>query len=217
MKKLIGSEVEIYLKESSGQCDLHGILVEIDAEAMYLKSCDASKIYGIFVVPRDNISYCAVKTLAVSKAIEPKKELAREERPVAEMEIEPQQMPTAQSLFLDVIVNDNRVAHIPVPPTFNFNKWSDNIRKIAYGNPDVRFCLENKKIMAMDYAPGELYIEVIDADMQISNTESEEIEVPNDSSFSMSMNDNAASQFLPGTKMVEKLNSFVKKGDKKND
>jgi hypothetical protein len=217
MKKIIGSEIKVYLKTSD---TVVGILVDADENSMYVKSYDVSLDYGIFVVPRDNINYCTIRSLPVGKTTL----TYREEEPLltpqsfVKPEDPEQPMHTIQSpSFLNVYVNEQRVAHISVPPTFDLLRWNDNIMKVVLGNPDVRFYLANKVQKSISYDCGELYIEAEDA--FVSSPESNVENPLSDNTFSMGLGGNVATQFLNPAEMVTRLNSMkrVKKTEGKTE
>lgn len=220
MKKIIGSEIRIYLKTSVSALlsDISGILVDVDEENMYVKSYDVGLEYGIFVVARDNINYCTIKSLVFEKAPLNYQEEERAQHqspsrpqypPQEERAVEPQNL---QMPHLDVYVNEQLIARIPVPPTFEMMRWSEDIMKVAMSNPDVRFYLSNRVQKSINYYPGELHVEIEDGPAQVQ----ENNEPMPDNTFSMTMGGNVATQFLNPAEMVTRLNAMkrVRKPEK---
>lgn len=216
MKKVIGSEIDVYLRSSKFDTisDITGLLIDDDEDSIYVQGLNM-EYPKLYIIPRDNIRYCTTSTMPSAELamnlpehpnIDKKPEhivLKKEETNILEQ----------QEAYLTVFINKEQVAHIPVPPTFNLSKWNDNILRVAMGNPDVRALLANKVQRTVEYWPGKVYIEVTEefAEEQL------EPNITDNDQNSFSMGGDITKQFLNPSQMILKLNSVATRGKKNGE
>lgn len=134
MEHIHGKFLRAYLK---GEEDIiSGILIGVEHGHVYIQSAPGED--GLFVIPQENIKY--YQTSKVS--------FAEEDSPPAPQVKEPE----AQGL--SVFVDENLVTFIPVPPTFNLNVCTDDILRVAWGNPEVKAALTGRIQKNIEYYPG---------------------------------------------------------------
>jgi hypothetical protein len=212
MKKVIGSELNVYLKSSMTTiiADIYGLLVDVDEESIYVQGFNVENP-ELFIVPKDNIKYCKTTMMPSANLTVDVPEQPKNKEP--DHVIVQEQPPAAKPVdpYLNVFINEEQVARIPVPPTFNLSEWNDNILRVVMGNPDVKSLLANKVQQSISYWPGEVYIEVSE------ETVEEPMPQDNDEQNSFSMGGDIAQQFLNPSQMVMRLNSVTKKGKKNGE
>lgn len=220
MRKLIGYNVEIHLKDENDP--LSGLLVSVDDAELYVQeSAESGKV---FVVPRTNISYCVTDSVPnASRVIEPHH---RPQQYTPEMP-QPQQHIVA-GVGLRVIIGEDIVEEIPTPPTFNINEWHEDILRVVMGNPAVKMALLGKVQKSIEYYPpqndGEWGAVVFDVAI---DEEAPVQRVPQkpatgggggedgQSSFTMSVgNSPVATEYLSPSQMATRLNSLGRGGNK---
>jgi hypothetical protein len=210
MKRIVGNEVGVFLKSSIGSdWDIFGILIDVTEDSLYIQ-CSDTNSPEIYIVPRDNVKYCTTKYLPSVERIISKTTVNSQPEIVCETKEE------KQPDSLDVYINSNMIAKIPVPPTFNLSVCSDDIIRIIMGNPEVILSLGGKMQKSLEYYPGKVYIEVDEenieqiVDKQIVDTK-ENIS-NNRNTFVMS--GDAATQFLNPSQMISRLNAAANRGKK---
>ncbi|KKM89099.1 hypothetical protein LCGC14_1252100 [marine sediment metagenome] len=162
MRLMIGNEIWVFLKkEYLG--DIFGLLIEVTDDSLYVQSLDESRIH-ISVVPRENVAYCTT-----DKFPQDERHIVRGRTTAVHSESEqvetpdPQAQPQQKQSVIDrlnVYVNKQQVASIPVPPTFPIHEWNENILRVIMGNPEVKASLAGKVQKEIEYYPGEVYITI---------------------------------------------------------
>ena len=188
MRKIIGNEVQIYLKGSTiDGPDIIGFLVDcVDGNLYLRRSADDTSMY---VVPRSNVNYFLINHLSqnISTIDNPQnnKELGH-----------------SDSNELQIFIDGDKIGSISVPLGISLSHWSDEIYNLVISNNVVQEYLVGKVQKSVEYYPGMVYIST-------SNTSSNDTQ----NTFSMSNND-ATSKFLDPIQMVSKLQNF---GKQRND
>jgi hypothetical protein len=206
MKKLIGSEIVVYLKSSDSSLgDVFGLMIDTDDESIYLQGLGMtpSKIYA---VPKCNVKYCtaAEAALHIDDSITTSRLIAEKSMEREEIIQEP-----ASDNTLDVFVNKELIVSIPVPPTFKLAEFNDNIMKVIMGNPDVHYVLKDMVQESIDYYPGKVYINAKAIQVEPQGQYSQQ------NTFAMSSggpgSGDISKQFFNPSQMITRLNSSLKK------
>jgi len=203
MRKIIGNEIFVFLKTSSGDVwDFSGLLIDVTEESLYIRGdISDSRIY---IVPRNNVDYCITD------------EMPSAERTVVAKNSQPESIVAEQSQqpsTLEVYINKEKVTSIPVPPTFNLMAWHDGIMRVIMGNPDVKSLLAGKKQKSLEYYPGEVYIDIEDGYAPESCPNS--TDTPN--TFVMGEGGDPATDFMNPLQMVTRLQNTTKEKGKKDE
>jgi len=206
MRELMGNAVEVVFK--SERDVVRGIMVEVTDRTVYVQS--AVEGQGVFAIPRDNIEFCLTSSIStrssdfINMSSPPKRSApAPTAIPDSAPEVNrPPREPEEQVAYLSVFVNNNQIAHIPVPPTFNLEQWNDNIYRVVIGNPDVRQFLAGKVQKSIEYRPGKVYIETTEVQPPSQLPERE-----HENTFSMG--GSPMTEYLNPSQMVTRLNSVV--------
>ena len=190
MKNLIGTDIEVYLKcSNNAEYDVRGILIEVTEKELYVQQGKIN--HSIFVIPRDNVKYCAISSLPVeTKVIQQTESVGMEENPIPDN-------------VLEVYINNELATEIPLPPTFKLDVWNDNIMRVIGGNPDVKMILAGRTQKSIDYCPGKVYIETVGGEKAVNSDVN---------TFSMSKD--ITTEYLNPAEMVTRFNQFLKKDDK---
>jgi hypothetical protein len=189
MRKIIGNEIHIYLKESVDNVpDIIGLLVDVTEDELYLR--DIIEIAKLYVVPRINIKYCITDCI-------PQEE--RTIRPELSSATQTTKIPQNIS-YLEVFVDEKVVASIPVPPTFILDEWHEGIMKVILGSQDVKAALIGRIQKSIEYLPGKVYI---------TSEDDENFEKYGQKPFVMG--GDVSSKFLSPTQMAAKLNNAVQR------
>ncbi|NNK85419.1 MAG: hypothetical protein HKO91_07710 [Desulfobacterales bacterium] len=191
MRKIIGNEVCVFLK-SPADDEVVGLLVDVSEDELYLRDLDVSKLY---IIPRGNVKYCTTDTLPSSERTLPTPEI----RPTSNAATEDNMR------FLDVFIDNNPVASIPVHPAFKLNEWHDGIVQVVLGCPDVQAAISGKVQKSIEYSPGKVYITT---DGSVA---------PEDGQKAFVMGGSVATSFLNPSQMVSRLNAAAQQRGKKND
>ena len=213
---MIGNEIWVFLKKEylGNNGDIFGLLIEVTDDSLYVQSLDESRIH-ISVVPRENVAYCTTdkfpqderhivrgRTTAVPSAP------VEDPAPIPQMQLQQEQTPVIDRL--NVYVNKQQVASIPVPPTFPIHEWSEKILRAIMGNPEVKASLAGKVQKEIEYSPGEVYI-TIDNVVPPSQMP----EVLNENTFAMG--GQPTTEFLNPVQMAQRLSKVGKVGNGGND
>lgn len=181
MKRLIGCAVRVYL-DAVKDVSIYGVLMDVTSESAYIENNTET-----FIVPRQKVLYCTIENSSP-----------------AEQQVQ-RDPPAPSPEKLSVYINKEHITDIPVPPTFPLDKWSENIFKVAIGNPDVRSLLAGKIQRAVDYYPGEVYITVEDPQYPIAEHQAQ------NNSFAMSFGGSPEAEFLNPSQMVARLQNTSSK------
>jgi len=160
MRKIIGNEISVFLKTSEGDLpDINGLLIDVTEENLFVRGdINDPRVY---IIPRDNVDYCTTDHMPSADRVvrtytNPQPQL--EPQPTQPEVAQPQQPPS----MLNVYINQERCASIPVPPTFDLTTWHEGIMRVIMGNPDVHALLAGKVQSSLEYYPGEVYIDTED-------------------------------------------------------
>lgn len=197
MKRLIGYHMEIHLKERE---DLpYGLLIDVDEGLIYLKeSADNKKVC---VVPRENINYVIVDNMSFGS-----------DRHLGASPVEPTPpAPSPDKSGIRVTINEEIVAEIVTPPTFNLSEWHENIHKIVLGDHNVQVALQGMVQKSLDYfAPAEDGFALVK--LTAEGDDQARRDAPN--TFAMGAGGPVASEYLDPLQMVTRLQN-VSQGVKK--
>ena len=218
MREIVGNNVEIFLKgrRSDAGDNLSGLLIEVTDRTVYIQAGSER----VVVIPRENIEYCITDSLPPKSrefigSVMPRnnKTPATPERNKAPDPLMSQALKDAKPeeiTRLDVFINNEIVAGIPIPPTFPVKEWNDKIMRVIMGNPNVKMFLAGKIQKQIEYRPGRVYIEVEEV---VPPSQIPEVVGGNyENTFSMGASPSA--EFLNPSQMVSRLNKVVK--DKQN-
>jgi hypothetical protein len=198
MKRLLGNEVDVFLKTDE---IISGILFDIEDEYIYVQSDDA----GVFVVvPKENIKYYTSGGSHKSNIIMSSQQESYNKLPDPPTSYDKLPGPNVLSVYVD----QELIVKIPVPPTFDLNSFNDNIMKITLGNPDVQAVLVDRNQKSVEYFPGQIHI-ITDG----GNYTTPPIvnPPPQQDSFSMSNSGSPMTSCLSPSQMVSRLNKVAKK------
>lgn len=166
MRLMIGNEIWVFLKKeyiNSTFGDIIGILIEVTDDSLYVQSLDES-CTRIFAIPRENVAYCTTdEFLKAERNIVRGQPTVGHAPSASEQQEAPVQQGQQQEPVIDrlnVYVNKQQVASIPVPPTFPIHEWNENILRVIMGNPEVKASLAGKVQKEIEYYPGEVYITI---------------------------------------------------------
>ena len=214
MKRIIGNEIWVFLKSSNSPSgDIFGLLIDVTDDSLYVQ-CLGLDNQEIYIISQNNVKYCTTKYLPTAGRV-----IAKTIISVPQENINEEKEELKHPECLDVFINDNMVASIPVPPTFNLSVWNDNIVRVILGNPDVKSLLAGKIQKSIEYYPGEVYIQITEEEeewkeeTQDDTILNKQMENQNQNTFVMGGGD-AATQFLNPSQMVSRLNSAVRRGKK---
>lgn len=197
MEQLIGNKIYVSLKDRDET--LSGLLIHVEEHYVYIQMEGSTHFY---VVPKDNVSYYVSDRLPKVSRVLP--DTGRQ----TGVETEEPPKPTS----LEVYINTDLVANIPVPPTFNLDKFSDDTMKVVLGNPDVQAILAGRPQKSLEYSPGKVYITTVGEDEDQNPDLSPNSDSPN--TFSMGASGSPASQYMTGPQMVKVINDAVRRGNK---
>jgi hypothetical protein len=205
MKKLVGNVLEVYLKTEDEP--LVGILVSVEDGELYIKADAGSKV---FVIPRHNVSYYTTDRVppATSRVIE---EPLRRATPIESLPSQPTE-PTG--LGFKVVIGDQVICQIPVPPTFKLDVWHEDIMRVAMGDPDVRSAMLGLVQKSVEYFPpddsgwAELRF-TVDVDESALTQQV----IPRKTENTFSMGGNPTTEYLSPAQMAVRMNKSLK-GDK---
>jgi hypothetical protein len=184
MKKIIGNEICVFLKTAVDDVpDLSGLLVDVSEDELYIR--DTDEVSRLYIVPRDNIKYCTTDVLPTTERA------MMVERPTTDAT-----KPNALEVFLD----GNLIAQIPVHPTFKTEEFHDGIMQVVYGNPDVKCALNQRVQKSLEYFPGKVYI----TSEAVHDTQSE-----GQKPFVMGGYGNISNKFMNPSQMISRLNKTV--------
>lgn len=205
MHKVIGKEIEVFFKGTDDiSCDISGTLIDVSGDSLYIQ--DVSIGDRVFIIPRTNVDYCVTYNMDYSPEKITSEQLTKQPVPVQESD-------TAPIIDkLSVHVNNQLVASIPVPPTFNIDAWNDNILRVIMGNPDVQNAVAGKVQKGIEYYPGQVYIEVSEV--------TPPSQMPNktpDCTNTFSMGGSPTQQYLTPIQMAARLNKAVTRGNKDDE
>jgi len=197
MEHLIGNKVWVSLKNDEET--LCGILIHVEEYYVYIQMENSTNLY---IVPKHNVKYYVTNNFSATSRVLPTYESEQQEQP------QPQQQQVQQPGFLTVFINGDHIIDIPTPSTFRTDVFSDDIMRVALGNPDVQSILAGRRQKQVEYHPGKLYITTV-----TEEEEGEEITPPSNpgSQNTFSMGGNLGKQFMSGQQMVDMLNSAVRK------
>lgn len=214
MKKVIGNEVWVFLRSSIGTIgDIFGLLVDVDDESLYVQNFDANNP-TVFIVPRDNVKYCTTTSLpSTSLTLDAVEKQFRQE-PIEHLQTKQEEL---KPQALNIYINKEHIASIPVPPTFNLETWNENIMRIIMGNPDIRIILANKIQKSVEYWPGEVYIELTDEDTSTELQQNNEQQDQNSFSMSNGPGGDITTKFVNPSQMISRLNSVASRGRKNGE
>lgn len=201
MEHIQGKFVKAYLK---GEDDIiSGILIGVEHDHVYIQSHPGED--GLFIIPHDNIKYYQTSKVSFAKSQQ------TDDHSFQDSEQQFRQTEKA----LEIFINSEFLTSIPVPPTFNLETYNDDILRVLRGNPEVVAALSGRIQKSVEYYPGRVMINVIDAPEQTqpvmprSNTGS--------STFSMSGPNAPAVSFLNPSDMVARLNNIGQNKNRGNE
>jgi len=208
MRKIIGNEISVFLKTSEGDLpDISGLLIDVTEENLFVRGDVHDP--RVYIIPRDNVNYCTTDHMpSADRAIKtytPPQQVQHPE-PVVQSQ---------QPSILNVYINQEQCASIPVPPTFDLSTWHDGIMRVVMGNPDIKAFLAGKVQSSLEYYPGEVYITIEGGN---SAPEQEVHPRPPNSpnTFSMSGGD-VTTEFVNPSQMVTRLQNVANRGKKNVD
>jgi hypothetical protein len=191
MKHIQGKFVKAHLKGREFPNIVSGILIGTEDEHVYIQSHPGED--GLLVVPQENIRYYQASEVSFAE---------EEPAPVA-----PIKEPEVKDL--SVFVDNDFIVSIPVPPTFDLNVCTDDILRVAWGNPDVKSALTGRVQKNITYFPGVIKFNT-DAAIPVPPTPP----ISKDSNtFSMSGAGSPATSFLSPSDMVARLSNLKNRGN----
>lgn len=201
MKKLIGNEIEVRLKDSGET--ICGLLVMVEDTELYLQASDNDRV---FVVPRENVRYYVTNKIpSVSRVIDtnPQSQLQSQQTQSQQFS-EPV---TSFGVGFRVRIDDQVVCQIPVPPTFDLDVWHDDIMRVAMGDPDVKVAMLGRIQKQVEYfAPDEEgWAEVKFSTLVDENAMTQQV-LPKPGGFNVNMGGNPATEYLSPSQMVARMN-----------
>ncbi len=217
MREIIGNTVEVFLKRRYDEAkdNIMGLLVDVTDRTLYVQSCAER----VFAIPRENVEFCTTDALPPKSRQFVNDVLPRRGPPPAP---DPNAPPvnTTKSREeakiidrLNVYINSEHLASIPIPPTFPIEQWNDKIMRVIMGNPDVKTAVAGKIQKSIEYFPGEVYIEV---EMVEPPSQMPEIE-PQQGANTFAMGGSPATEYLNPSQMVARLNKVARGKTNDND
>ena len=131
MKKLIGNEIEVFLKGEYK--NFYGILIDITDESLYIQVNEK-----IIIIPKNNVQYSTTYHIpSDTRMIECVSNNLSE---------------------LHIYINGELLSTINVPNTVDLKTWNNEIMDIAMKCPDVSSFLSGKIQEKVEYSPGVMNI-----------------------------------------------------------
>jgi len=212
MRKLIGSELEVHLKHEDEP--LYGLLVTLEENELYLRVPDVERV---LVIPRANVSYIATSQLPLTSRVLEDHRVYN--NPLPPPPPPPQPYPEqvqASGLGFQVIINEQLICQIPVPPTFRLDIWHDDIMRIALNDPDVKVAMLGRTQKKVEYfAPDDEGWAQVKFEVDVDENAMTQQVLPKQggNTFSMGQGGNPTTEYLSPSQMVARMNNMRGKKD----
>jgi hypothetical protein len=162
---------------------IDGLLLDIDDNYVYIQS---NKTY---IIPIKNVLFYSI------------------DENVNNIE----QTPNIKNI-INVSINGAFLTKIITPPELNLLSANEDVIKLIYANSNVQEALHNRVQKALEYAPGEANIILLEESVE----KIESVQDNNEDSFDMNKTASPAYNYLSPTEMAQRLSNISKKG-KKNE
>jgi len=211
MNKLLGYDVEIHLKDGDV---LSGMFFDVDEDSVYIKR-DADVIVAI---PKSNVKlYMGASISNVDEPIYSQPA----QTPVVQASGDGRQRVSqdGSSNILNVYIDAELIAGIPVPPTLELTSFNDGIMRTILGSPDVQVILAARTQKLMEYEPGSVYIYTVEganSPISIDSSTDDTKFSPPQASFAIGSGGGAMmDNFMNPSQMVGNLNDAVQRSREK--
>lgn len=168
MKKLIGSEVDVFIR---GGETISGMLFDSDSDSIYIQN----EIGVVTAIPIRNVKYCVALSQAPlqSKSHDDDTETSIPQPVSKQIDYHEQ---SEDNSALKVLIDGELVARVPVPPHLSVASCSRELISLAYSDLVVQSKLRNVVQSSIEYDVGEINIITSGSNVSLPNFVAKNVE-----------------------------------------
>jgi len=197
MNKLLGSKLEVHLKDNEGT--VSGMLFDLEDKFVYIQS----DVNTFITIPTNNVKFYVSSSFQNASVLQ--------NAPVLQNASVPQDIPSdkilqspADNNFLTVCINNEIVSEITVSPEMNLGTCNEEVLQLIWSDPAVQEELAGRVQLSLEYDIG--YANITTSDGVVSNNTSADKPVVN--SFGMQAGGSAPAN---GVEMAQIISGGGKK------